>query len=78
LDTATNIRIMIFRWERWVGHTSITRLKEVRNACKTLVGKREGKGRYGWEDKIKVDLQRGNGISWATKGTDGRFLRSRK
>lgn len=36
------------------------------------------KGRYGWADKIKVDLQRGNGISWATKWTDGRFLRSRK
>jgi hypothetical protein len=45
---------------RWVGH--VARLRYRRVACRTLVGKLEGKRPFGrprrrWEDNIKMDLQ---------------------
>jgi hypothetical protein len=54
------IRMVKSRRMRWVGH--VTRTAEMRNACKILVGKPEGKRPLGgperrWEDNIKMDLR---------------------
>jgi hypothetical protein len=62
------IRVMKSRRLRWVGHA--TRMGEMRNAYKVLVGKPEGKGPLGrprrrWTD-IKMDLRevRCEGVGW--------------
>jgi hypothetical protein len=53
------IRVIKSRRMRWVGH--VTRMGEVRNACKILVGKYEGKGPLGkprrsWVDNIQMNF----------------------
>jgi hypothetical protein len=45
---------------RWEGH--VTRVVEMRNACKILVGNAEGKiplegCRHTWKDNIRMDLK---------------------
>jgi hypothetical protein len=45
---------------RWVGHVAL--IREMRNACKVLLGKREGKRLLGiyrrtWEDNIRMDVR---------------------
>jgi hypothetical protein len=44
---------------RWAGH--VARIGEMRNVCKILVGKPEGKRRFGrpsrrWEDNMRMNL----------------------
>jgi hypothetical protein len=58
------IRQIKSRRMRWAGH--VARMGEVRNVCRFLVGKSEGKRplerpRRRWEDGIKVDLKE---IGW--------------
>jgi hypothetical protein len=58
------IRIIKSRRMRWAGH--VVRMGEERNACRTLVGKPEGKRPLGrprrrWVDNIKMDLRE---IGW--------------
>jgi hypothetical protein len=52
-------RMIKSRRMRWAGH--VMRMWEMRNACKMLVGKTEGKKslekhRHIWEDNIKMGL----------------------
>jgi hypothetical protein len=51
---------------RWAGHVACMQAK--RNACKSLVGKPEGKRplrrlRHRWEDNIEMDLRE---IGWGS------------
>jgi hypothetical protein len=63
------IRVIKSRRMRWVGH--VARLGEMRNVCRLLVGKPEGKkplrrSRRRWVDNIKMDLvaiEKG-GLDW--------------
>jgi hypothetical protein len=50
-----------FKSRRMIGARDVARIGEIRNACKILIGKREGKRsiakpRCGWEDNIRIDL----------------------
>jgi len=63
------VRVVKTRRMRWVGH--VARMGERRVVYRVLVGKPEGKRplgrpRYGWEEKIKMDLQevRCVGMDW--------------
>jgi hypothetical protein len=54
------IRMIESRRMRWAGH--VARMGPKRNACRTLVGKPEGKRplgrpRHRWVDNIKMDLR---------------------
>jgi hypothetical protein len=54
------IRVIKSRRLRWAGH--VARMGERRGACRTLVGKPEGRRplrrpRRRWEDNIKMDLR---------------------
>jgi hypothetical protein len=54
------IRMIMSRRMRWAGH--VTRMREKRNAYRTLVGKSEGKRLLGrqtgrWVNNIKIDLR---------------------
>jgi hypothetical protein len=61
LYTCTNIiRQIKSRRMRWAGH--VARMGQVRNVCKVLMGKPEGKRPLGrprrrWEDGIRIDLR---------------------
>jgi hypothetical protein len=59
LYSSPNI-IIKSRRMRWTGNAA--RMEEIRNRCKVLVEKPEGKGPLGgprrrWEDNIKMDLR---------------------
>jgi hypothetical protein len=54
------IRMIKSGRKKWVGH--VAHMGKMRNAYKTLVGKREGKKslrrpRHRWKDNIKMDLK---------------------
>jgi hypothetical protein len=67
---------------RWAGH--VASIEEVKNTCKSLVGKPEGKRpcirpRHRWEGNIKMDLwevgwEDVDWIIWLRLGTSGRPL----
>jgi hypothetical protein len=61
---------------RWAGH--VARIGEGRGAYRILVGRPEGRRplgrpRRGWEDNIKMDLQKvgREGVDWIDMATDG-------
>jgi transcription termination factor 2 len=68
-------RMMKSRRLRWAGH--VARMGETRNACRTLVGKPEGKRPLGrprrrWVDNIKIDLREIglDGMDWIDLAQD--------
>jgi hypothetical protein len=70
------IRVIKARRLRWAGH--VAHVGEMRNAYKTLVGKREGKKplgrpRHRWEDNIRIS-EDGSWIHVAQVGTSGGLL----
>jgi hypothetical protein len=73
--------VIISRRMRCAGY--VTRTAEIRNAYKTLVGKRKGKRpiarpKRRWENKIRMDLRYGGklwtGFIWLRIGTNVRLL----
>jgi hypothetical protein len=75
------IRIIKSRRMRWAGH--VTRMEEMRNVYKLLVGKPEGKRSLGrprrrWTDNIKMKLLEigvlWTGLVWPRIGTGGELL----
>jgi hypothetical protein len=75
-------RVVKSRRMRWAGH--VARREEDRDAHRVLVRKPEGKRPLGrprrrWEDNIKMDLQKVDGVvetgwSWLRIGTGGGLL----
>jgi hypothetical protein len=76
------VRVVKSRRLRWDGH--VARMGEERGVHRVLVGKPEGKRKFGgprrrWEDNIKIDLQEsggggGTGWSWLRVRTGGGHL----
>jgi hypothetical protein len=74
------IRMMKSRRMRWAGHVS--RMGELRNAYRILVGKPEGKRPLGrprrkWVDNTEIDGMIWIGFIWLRIGTNGGLLRTR-
>jgi hypothetical protein len=74
-------RVIKLRRVKWAGH--VARMGGIRNACKILVGKPEGRGhreshRCRWEDNIRMDLGEIGweivSILWLRIGTIGGLL----
>jgi hypothetical protein len=75
-------RVIKTRRMRWVGHVAC--LGQIRNACKILIIKPEGKKplvrhRQGWEYYIRMDLREigwegVTGCIWLRMGTSGRLF----
>jgi len=72
------VRVVKSRRMRWAGH--VAHMGEGKGVHRVLVGKPEGKRPLGrprrrWEDNIKMDLRKWEGVetgwSWLTVGTDG-------
>ena len=73
------MRVVKLRRMRWAGH--VARMVEDRGVHRVLVGKPDGKRPLGrprrrWEDIIKMDLRKlegvvGTGWSWLRIGTGG-------
>jgi hypothetical protein len=67
---------------RWAGH--VASMGETRDAYRILVGKPDGKrplrrSRRWWEDNIKMDFERQDGVVWTGSiwlriGNSGRLL----
>ena len=76
------VQVVKSRIMRWAGH--VARMGEGRGMHRVLVGKPEGKRPLGrprrrWEDNIKMDVQKweglvGTGWSWFRIGTGGGHL----
>jgi len=75
------VRVVKSRRMRWAGH--VARMGEGTGVHRVLVGKPEGKRplgrpRHRWEDNIKMDFGKWEGVetgwSWLRIGTDGRHL----
>jgi hypothetical protein len=55
LSTPNVTRVIKSRMLRWAGH--VTHTGNMRNACKILVGKSEGRPKYRWEGNIRMDVR---------------------
>jgi hypothetical protein len=72
LNSSQNIiRMIKSRRMKWAEH--VAQMGEMRNACRILVGKPEGKSpRHRWVDNIKMNLGeiRWNGMGWIELAQD--------